>query len=477
MQLKHFSEITQQHNLDNLQPEINLKEERANTMLDGVYVRNSSDVICQKNVSKDKHADVIKDFLKKTIAAQSYSKMFSNGANFKGLGIELAKPSTGVSSLYSLQHLNNVSRDYLTKIKGKVQNLSHQEKVLLRKVVDAKLHFRHQSNSNLAAASGVLNINSLHKLQSEGFSSAINTFPADIRCLSNHDFVFFGVEFSGDKDNLPLNVRHSNVDFGANAYIVDDRFPYGYLTLTDHFDSKVPPAFTHEHKKFVAQFSEVQSEIHRKVNGEKGTKDIPMYNTKDMRLGLGLHLIDFLRGTRDEKFKKFALNTHLDDKNLDRILNFVFQPEFHVPRLVSTNDFKEVKLREISVVNAVKASNLEALSFSVDNKDKACEAMGFAIKYSKRDIVEFLFSKYTFTSEDIIKMSSLHETEYLLSSHSADEEILMFFLERGLVDPNKKFRKVNPGETMLDNAIRYKMRKMINLLLDYGAMRGSEIIS
>ncbi|SFN55866.1 OspC protein [Izhakiella capsodis] len=113
----------------------------------------------------------------------------------------------------------------------------------------------------------------------------------------------------------------------------------------------------HEHKEFIAQFSEVRNEIYRRVHGDKGTKDTPIFNSKDMKLALGLHLIDFLRNSNDTEFKRFAMNKELDDKNLDKILNFVFQPEFHVPRMVSTYIFKEVKLREISARDAVKASN------------------------------------------------------------------------------------------------------------------------
>ena len=317
---------------------------------------------------------------------------------------------------------------------------------------------------------------SLNKLQSNEISTAKNTYSEDIRCLSNQDFVFLGVEFSDDKAQPPLNTRHSTVDFGANAYIVDEQFPHGYLTLTDHFDNTIPPAFMHEHKEFIAQFSEVRNEIYRKVHGDKGTKDIPIFNSKDMKLGLGLHLINFLRNSNDTEFKGFALNENLDGKNLDRILNFVFQPEFHVPRMVSTDNFKEVKLREISVEDAVKASNFKALSVHMRNKDDACKVMGLAIKHAKKDVVDLLFSKFSFTGNDVMKMSTSYEDiEYSLSNHSADEKILRDFLERGLVEPNNAFRKVNSGDTMLDNAIKYNKKEIIAILLEYGAIRGKEI--
>ncbi len=195
-----------------------------------------------------------------------------------------------------------------------------------------------------------------------------------------------------------------------------------------------------------------------------------------MKLGLGLHLINFLRKSNDIEFKGFALNKNLDGKNLDKILNFVFQPEFHVPRMVSTDKFKEVKLREISVKDAVKASNFEALSVHMRNKDDACKVMGLAIKYAKKDVVDLLFSKFSFTGKDVIKMSTSHkDIEYSLSDYFADEKILRDFLDRGLVEPNNAFKRVNSGYTMLDNAIKYNKKEMIGILLEYGALRGKEI--
>ncbi|QIX97811.1 T3SS effector OspC family protein [Cedecea sp. FDAARGOS_727] len=458
-----------------LPPDRETGRERSNTIKNVISVQNFPDTMFKSNDLKNRSADVIKAFFKKTIAAQSYNKMFSKGDNFSDLGIALTDSSARKSSLHSLQHLNNVSKNYLTKIKEKTQNLTSQEKVLLSKVVDAKIHFRHQSNSNLVDAAGILNIMSLNKLQSNAINTAENTYSEDIRCLSNQDFVFFGVEFSDDKAQLPLNTRHTTVDFGANAYIVDEQFPHGYLTLTDHFDNKIPPAFKHEHKEFIAQFSEVRKEIDRRVHGDKGKKDVPIFNSKDMKLGLGLHLINFLRKSNDIEFKGFALNKNLDDKNLDKILNFVFQPEFHVPRMVSTDNFKEVKLREISVKDAVKASNFEALSVHMRNKDDACKVMGLAIECAKKDIVNFLFSKFSFTKKDVIKMSTRYDVEYLLSRSNADEKILRDFLERGLVEPNHTFRKINSGDTMLDNAIQYNKKEMIGILLEYGALCGKEI--
>ena len=474
MKLTCTPHIITQNNVDRIQSKsITGKEQAASPLASCVSVKNSPESIRETNHSRDKAANVLKNFLRKTIAAQSYGEMFSQGTYFKILDTELAKPAAPKHSFRALDHLNALSRNYLSKIEEKTQNLTSQEQDLLRKVVDTKIHFRHQSNSNLADET--LNIKSHQKLQFDSIQTGKNTFADDIKCLSNQDFVFFGVEFSEDLENLPVHTLHTEMDFGANAYIVDDQFPYGYLTLTDHYFNKVLPAHLHEHQDFVNQFAEVRKEVFRKVHGDKGPIDIPIYNTKDMRRALGLHLINFLRQSKDEGFKNFVLNSELNSKDLDKVLNFVFQPEFHVPRMVSTTDFKYVKLREMNLKEAIKASNLTEISSLIKSKDDACSAMEVAIKNAKRDVVEFLFSAFSFTRDDVPKMSSRDDIEYLLSDcdGNADEEILKAFLERGLIDPNKPFVKVNAGDTMLDNAVKFGHKSMIALLQAYGA-KGTE---
>ncbi|HFR6404754.1 TPA: T3SS effector OspC family protein, partial [Shigella flexneri] len=69
-----------------------------------------------------------------------------------------------------------------------------------------------------------------------GICTKRNTYADDIKKIANHDFVFFGVEISNHQKKHPLNTKHHTVDFGANAYIIDHDSPYGYMTLTDHFD-------------------------------------------------------------------------------------------------------------------------------------------------------------------------------------------------------------------------------------------------
>ncbi|SRK58250.1 T3SS effector OspC family protein [Shigella flexneri] len=458
-------------------------------LVDGKTNPNKATKALQKNVLRvtnssssgisEKHLDhcanTVKNFLRKSIAAQSYSKMFSQGTSFKSLNLSLEAPSGARSSFRSLEHLDKVSRHYISEIIQKVHPLSSDERHLLSIIINSNFNFRHQSNSNLS--NNILNIKSFDKIQSENIQTHKNTYSEDIKEISNHDFVFFGVEISNHQEKLPLNKTHHTVDFGANAYIIDHDSPYGYMTLTDHFDNAIPPVFYHEHQSFLDKFSEVNKEVSRYVHGSKGIIDVPIFNTKDMKLGLGLYLIDFIRKSEDQSFKEFCYGKNLAPVDLDRIINFVFQPEYHIPRMVSTENFKKVKIREISLEEAVTASNYEEINKQVTNKKIALQALFLSITNQKEDVALYILSNFEITRQDVISIKhELYDIEYLLSAHNSSCKVLEYFINKGLVDVNTKFKKTNSGDCMLDNAIKYENAEMIKLLLKYGATSDNKYI-
>ncbi|SVG72297.1 OspC3 [Shigella sonnei] len=102
-----------------------------------------------------------------------------------------------------------------------------------------------------------------------------------------------------------------------------------------------------------------------------------------MRLGIGLHLIDFIRKSKDQGFREFCYNKNIDPVSLDRIINFVFQLEYHIPRMLSTDNFKKIKLRDISLEDAIKASNYEEINMEKMNNNRYCNLYD----------VEYLLSK------------------------------------------------------------------------------------
>lgn len=437
-------------------------------------IHNTSDQIIVEKILYDKSADIIKHFFRKVIAAQSYSKMFSHGFFFKNLGQALPKPS-GKSSFNSLKHLDTISKNYLERIKAKTAELTYEEDILVSKVRSAKIILRHQTNSNLAK-DGVLNIFSYEKLFNSNLLNTCNTNQLDKDTLSNHDFVFFGIEFSGDGIKHPLNTLHNSFFNGGNAYLLENQYPHGYLTLTDHFFNTVPTYDKHEHKEFNAQFPCAEYEISRFINSDNGTNDVPIFNVKDMKLAIGLHLVNFIRSSKDLNLKAFALNDNLTEKELDRLINFIFQLEFHVPRMISTTRFKEVRVREIDLESAIIASNMERIDELVKTKAEACKAMAIAVEYSKRDIIEKLLSDWRFSFTDISEVNFYnHDIEYSLSCQPKNTGILNIFLESKLIDVNKALCKYSEGDTMMDIAIEYDCKETITLLERYGAITGEEL--
>ncbi|EMU6595044.1 type 3 secretion system effector OspC4, partial [Shigella sonnei] len=138
---------------------------------------SSSSGISEKHL--DHCANTVKNFLRKSIAAQSYSKMFSQGTSFKSLNLSIEAPSGARSSFRSLEHLDKVSRHYISEIIQKVHPLSSDERHLLSIIINSNFNFRHQSNSNLS--NNILNIKSFDKIQSENIQTHKNTYSEDIK--------------------------------------------------------------------------------------------------------------------------------------------------------------------------------------------------------------------------------------------------------------------------------------------------------
>ncbi|EGA6946903.1 hypothetical protein EYZ58_22825, partial [Shigella sonnei] len=150
---------------------------------------------------------------------------------------------------------------------------------------------------------------------------------------------------------------------------------------------------------------------------------------------------------------------------------------YHIPRMVSTENFKKVKIREISLEEAVTASNYEEINKQVTNKKIALQALFLSIANQKEDVALYILSNFEITRQDVISIKhELYDIEYLLSAHNSSCKVLEYFINKGLVDVNTKFKKTNSGDCMLDNAIKYENAEMIKLLLKYGATSDNKYI-
>lgn len=306
-----------------------------------------------KDVDTFKQTGIIKRFLKKSMVSQVYGEMFSNGEYFKKLNIDL--PASRLHSFDALQHLNKVSTSNFKNIKEKIGTLDEKENKLMRLICDTDIFFQHRSPVDLALLSSdfenyevydyqdrVLSILSNKELNRRQEQSNSNTREDDIRCLHNHDFVFFNCEFAGEQ-NTPMSKYHNGVYYGSNSYVIGEDHEmakYGYMTLSDHKQSTI---FTTDEKftrKMFSKFPDIDKEIiGRDICQNNNIIDTPIYTYSLMKPALALHLIDFLRGTKSDEFKKYIYNESFDRIELHKVLNTVFSPEFHIPRSIYAKKF------------------------------------------------------------------------------------------------------------------------------------------
>lgn len=434
-------------------------------------IGNSNASRCGIHEVSIQSADKIKAFLRKVIAAQSYGKMLTNGSHFKALG-QQCLPFVRKAPFSVLSHFDAISKHYLQAISKKTRNLTEQESSVIQRIVNTNVILRHQTNANLVN-DGKLTIFSNARLEKENFKPIEHTCILDRHCLSNHDFVFFAMEFSNDKCHAPLNVRHNSIDYGGNAYLVDDVFTHGYMTLTDHQDNEMVNFGVFEHGDFTKKFPGAIKKIDRFVHGDKGRIDVPMFNYNDMKLALGLHLINFIRHSGDNGFQHYVLSNNFSDKELHQLIHFVFQPEFHVPRIVSTTRYRYFKLREIHFREAVDAGNLERIHEIIQSKDQAYAAINLAVALRRNEVIRELFKAWRFTDSEVSAIKNFfmeYEVHYHLSLYQNDFDIIQFFLEKGLIDVNRPFNVFANDRTMLDNAIKMNNTVMIKLLTSHGGM-------
>ncbi len=149
--------------------------------------------------------------------------------------------------------------------------------------------------------------------------------------------------------------------------------------------------------------------------------------------------------------------------------------------MLITDDFEKIQCRKMSLEEAVKASNYKEVNSIVINKEMAHKALLCAIKNAKEDMALYILSKFEYTKQDIDKINSMRlsyqDVEFSLSDSGTSPRIFEYFIENGLVDVNKKFTKCNAGNTMLDNAHKFKNKspenkKLFDLLLKHGAVSG-----
>ncbi|MGY4730838.1 T3SS effector OspC family protein [Burkholderia pyrrocinia] len=435
--------------------------------------QSATSITNQMKDVKNAAAQKISTFLRKVVAAQSYGLMFANGSVFEKTGDAL--PKKGEHEAYgfsSLQKLDDTSKNNLSAIRNRLGALTGDEISLKEKITAAKWDFRHQSNAVLDDGK-TLNIASNHMLSHSNVPFRSKTFAEDKELLSNHDFVFFGVEYSGigNKDR-PLNSKFQGVDFGNNAYVVSEDLPslrHGYLTLTDHLDTTLPSINHPENPKFFQKFPIAMSELSRPIHNGGGMGDAPIFSFYDMKEAVALNLIEFLRNSGDDKFREYVLTQAMNSGHeMDRVLNSVFQAEFHVPRILSSQDYVKHMNRDIFLEKAVETTNFSELDERVSDRDKAVSAMIHAIECENGKVAGYLLEKWTFSQQDFADLP-IYKIHSALSTGDRSGKVLDKFISLNLIDLNAKFEGGSVGGLFLNAAINNRNGEILSVLARHGA--------
>ncbi|RBB92135.1 hypothetical protein C3E97_034090, partial [Pseudomonas sp. MWU12-2115] len=139
------------------------------------------------------------------------------------------------------------------------------------------------------------------------------------------------------------------------------------------------------------------AETGRWIHEGKYRQNAPIFNYRDMKAAVALHLIEFLRDSKDAAFKAYVFDqTMQSGQALDRVLNSVFQDEFHIPRLMATTDYAKHPLRPMLLKEAVDSVNLPALSGLVSSKGDAVTAMWHTIDKGKDAVAAHLLGNWRF---------------------------------------------------------------------------------
>lgn len=444
-----------------------------------VDTRQAAECVTTLTEAEVKAGKLITAFLRKAVASQAYGAMFAHGKHFAKAGQSL--PKQDKYGFNALQHLGDLSRKNLADIAAKVGPLSPAEQALAEKITSTSWNFRHQSNAPLETGN-TLSISSVARLSKEhqdikkqalqeGKTYLGHSFKPEYEALHHTGFVFFGVEFAGaSKDHPPLNTLHQFNDYGANAYLISDTLPacqQGYLTLTDHFENQIPPQTDTE---LGERFPKAARQIRRTVHTEGLKFMAPVFAFDDMKEAMALHMIDFLRNCTDDKFKQYVLSDAINSgAALDEVLNCVFQAEFHLPHLLSTQDYAKYTHRPMTMEDIIDGGNIPALEERVHSKADAVTFMWAAIKKGNGSIVDYLLKNWTFSAEDFAECPDHENLIVALTYQGSSPYILEQFLEHKLIDANASYEKWGRHHTLLDEATSWNNDAMVKIVLDHGA--------
>jgi hypothetical protein len=308
-------------------------------------------------LKKDLATRTIQRFFKKNRASKAYKHMFDNGEYFKQYKEISPEPKPLLENLKIAQKLSDKAINHIKNYLGK---LSKQEQDFVKKVTSlSKPTLIHKTIYDLdylnRAQTSTLTIKSKLSLAKLGVKHKSFTKKEDIQKLSNDDFVFTSLDFVGTGLNTKpeLYKAGDSVEYGNKAYLTHKKPQMlGYLTLTDHYCNEIVGSAI---RSFYCNcFPGLAKAIFKPIHGALGPEDIPIFTEDDMLLGVALYAIKIIRETNYDELNQYIYEDDISLTQLNEFLHVIFTPEFHIPRILSTTDFKLHKLREITAKEVYK---------------------------------------------------------------------------------------------------------------------------
>ncbi len=297
------------------------------------------------------------------------------------------------------RHLKVVSQKNIQVLQQAVGKMSDDERKIYKAVIDTPWRFKHQTRNNLEEKGYLHNLSNwkLHDNKIKFDREFTNGFTK--KYIRNDDFVFFALEILHDNNFVSGNQhyikdnghyyffdkdvvrnRFSGAYYGNQAYMLEENhspIQRGYFTFTDQtvgaakFYSDLhgsdPYAIKSRFPELCKQMENRKSvlfEVKNPETGQKFDEYRPLFSAQQMKPAMALMAVLFLRnpdseekipdGTKrrlgpithctDEKFKAYVKDNISNPATVDMLIHAACEPEFHIPRMVSTHSYKKFDL-------------------------------------------------------------------------------------------------------------------------------------
>ncbi|MFC5722270.1 hypothetical protein ACFP1Z_19070 [Streptomyces gamaensis] len=232
-------------------------------------------------------------------------------------------------------NVDELSSANIKRLRSALHPLRKEEQDFYREFLAAKFFATHTTGGPvLDEEKHLLNLFSRQKLIERGvkFNTA-NSPQEDIELLGNDDCVFFSLEV-GEVPKKPSS------RFGGRTFRFDFARPEftdtGWMSLVEMRFASTP--------KLQGHIPGLPQEDHQAVSRQELDRFGMVFSGGDMIRGLGLSILERIRGMSDEA-QDTLLNMR-DETGLNKLVNGLFRPEIKVPRHFFSTNFTQAAVKK-----------------------------------------------------------------------------------------------------------------------------------